>query len=81
MTLIVVGYAFRPGPLDDPFETVSNPLGIPGAFDLMDAASGFGWMFMGRVGGARRRPRSWSGCGASAGYERQQLKWIALAAA
>ena len=47
ITLIVVGYALRPGPLDDPFQSVSNPLGVPGAFDLMDAASGFGWMFMG----------------------------------
>ena len=79
IALIVVGYALRPGPLDDPFESVSNPLGVPGAFDLMDAASGFGWMFMGAsvafaaaalVVRLRR----------STGYERQQLKWIALAA-
>jgi hypothetical protein len=79
IALIVVGYALRPGPLDDPFQNVSNPLGVPGAFDLTDAASGFGWMFMGAsvafaaaalVVRLRR----------STGYERQQLKWIALAA-
>jgi hypothetical protein len=79
ITLIVVGYALRPGPLDDPFQSVSNPLGVPGAFDVTDAASGFGWMFMGAsvafaaaalVVRLRR----------SSGYERQQLKWIAFAA-
>ena len=47
MALIVFGYAFRPGPLDPPFDTVSNPLGIAGLYDLTDAATGFGWMFMG----------------------------------
>jgi hypothetical protein len=79
ITLIVGGYALRPGPLDDPFQSVSNPLGVPGAFDLTDAASGIGWMFMGAsvafaaaalVVRLRR----------STGYERRQLKWIALAA-
>ena len=28
MALIVIGYALRPGPLDDPFDSVVNPLGI-----------------------------------------------------
>jgi hypothetical protein len=78
--LIVTGYALRPGPLDDPFATVSNPLGIAGAFDLMDAFSGFGWMFMGASVGlaafaATIRLRR------SHGLEREQLKWIAFAAA
>jgi hypothetical protein len=79
MTLIVVGYALRPGPLDDPFVGVSNPLGVSGAFDLMDAGTGLGWLLMGAsvalaaaslVFRLRR----------SKGYERQQLKWIAFAA-
>ncbi len=47
ITLIAVGYALRPGPLDDPFKTVSNPLGVPGGFDIFDVASGLGWVFMG----------------------------------
>jgi hypothetical protein len=76
---IVIGYAFRPGPLDDPFATIINPLGIKGTFGLMDALSGLGWMLMGAcvglaalaMSGRLRRAR---------GHERQQLKWIALAA-
>jgi hypothetical protein len=79
MTLIVVGYALRPGPLDEPFDTVSNPVGIGGAFDLMDAGTGFGWMFMGASVGLAAaavvvRLRR------ATGHERQQLKWIAFAA-
>jgi hypothetical protein len=80
MALIVIGYALRPGPLDDPFDSVVNPLGIAGAFDLMDALAGFGWMFMGAsvalaaVAMTIRLRRAH-------GFERQQLKWIAFAAA
>jgi hypothetical protein len=78
--LIVVGYAFRPGPLDPPFETVSNPLGIAGAYELTDAASGFGWMFMG-LSVALAAAALVVRLRRSTGYERQQLKWIAFAAA
>jgi hypothetical protein len=80
MALIVIGYALRPGPLDDPFDTVVNPLGISGAFDLMDGLAGLGWMFMGAsvalaaVAMTIRLRRAH-------GFERQQLKWIAFAAA
>jgi hypothetical protein len=78
--LIVVGYALRPGPLDDPFETVSNPVGIAGSFDLMDAASGLGWMFMG-LSVALAAAALVVRLRRSTGFERQQLKWIAFAAA
>jgi hypothetical protein len=79
IVLIVVGYALRPGPLDDPFESISNPFGV-GSFELMDALTGFGWMFMAAAVGLAAvamtiRFRR------SHGLERQQLKWLALAGA
>jgi hypothetical protein len=78
--LIVVGYALRPGPLDDPFAGVSNPFGIAGTFELMDAFSGFGWMFMGASVGlaAAATPIRLA---RARGLERAQLKWLALATA
>jgi len=73
------GYALRAGKLDPPFDMFVNPFGTgdPGA---MDGLAGLGWMTTAAsvaAGGAailvrRRRSR---------GVERQQLKWIALAAA
>ena len=60
--------------------TVSNPLGIAGAYDLTDAASGFGWMFMG-LSVALAAAALVVRLRRSTGYERQQLKWIAFAAA
>jgi len=78
-TLVGAGYALRPGALDEPFETVTNPFGI-GTLELMDTLSGLGWLLMSAsvaLAAAAmivrlRRAR---------GYERQQLKWIRLAAA
>jgi len=74
-----VGYALRPGTLDEPFETVTNPFGV-GTFELMETLSGLGWLLMAAsvalaavaMSGRLRRSR---------GYERQQLRWIRLAAA
>jgi hypothetical protein len=79
IVLIVVGYALRPGPLDDPFENVTNSLGV-GSFDLMDALTGFGWMFMAASVGLAALAMSIR-LRRSHGLERQQLKWLALAAA
>jgi hypothetical protein len=78
--VIVIGYAVRPGPLDEPFEGVANPVGVGGAFEIMSVASELGWLFMAAslllaaasVVVRRRR---------SQGRERQQIRWIALAAA
>jgi hypothetical protein len=80
ISLIVLGYALRPGPLDDPFQSVTNPFGIPGTFGLMDAFTGLGWLFGGgsvALAAAALVVR----LRRSTGFERQQLKWIALAAA
>jgi hypothetical protein len=78
--LMVVGSALRPGPLVEPFMEVSNPFGVPGSRGLMDSMLGFGFLFtVASIGlavlgmGARLRR--------SSGVERQQLKWLALAAA
>ena len=72
------GYAFRPGPLDEPFEHVENPLGIPGTFGLMDPSRRLRLdVHRASVGLARwparevpPRPRR----------RAAQLKWLALAA-
>jgi hypothetical protein len=75
-----IGYAFRPGLLDPPFEHIVNPLGIEGTFGLMNTLTEFGWMAMGAsvglaaVGTGLRLRRA-------RGVERAQLKWLALAAA
>ena len=80
IAFIVVGYGLRPGPLDAPFEVVDNPFGIPGAKEPLDALSGLGWLLMGlsvglaAVAMSRRLRRAH-------GVERQQLKWLAFAAA
>jgi hypothetical protein len=78
--LIVVGYALRPGPLDEPFEGVTNPVGIGGTYELFALASGLGWPFMAAslvLGAASVVVRLHR----SRGRERQQIKWIALTAA
>jgi len=76
----VVGYGLRPGPLDAPFDVVDNPFGVAGAKEPLDALSGLGWLLMGlsvglaAVAMSRRLRRAH-------GVERQQLKWLAFAAA
>jgi hypothetical protein len=80
IAFIAIGYAFRPGLLDAPFQHVVNPLGIEGTFLVMDALTAFGWMAMGAsvglaaIGTGLRLRRAH-------GVERAQLKWLALAAA
>ena len=75
-----VGYAMRPGRLDAPFETVVNPAGVDGAFGPFNVISSIGWPFMGlglvlAAAAMRRRLKR------ATGLERQQLKWVAFAAA
>jgi hypothetical protein len=79
MALVVIGYLFRPGGGDEPYESVTNPLGIESLRVQMEALTALGWIFMGTsvllgmVAMVRRLRRAH-------GYERQQLKWIGLAA-
>ncbi len=75
-----LGYAMRPGRLDAPFESVVNPLGVDGAFDLFNVMSSVGWPLMGlglvlAAAAMRRRSRR------ATGLERQQLKGVAFAGA
>jgi hypothetical protein len=80
IALSVVGIAFRPGPLVEPFDDVSNPFGIPGLLGLMDTFLGLGFVFtlasvvLAALGMRARLRRS-------RGLEREQLKWLVLAAA
>lgn len=76
---LALGYGLRPGPLDDPFETVDNPLGIAGAFDLFDSAAGGGWLISAAGVAVAAVAMTWR-LRRAHGVERQQLKWIALAA-
>jgi hypothetical protein len=80
IVLNVVCYGLRPGPLDAPFDTVTNPLGVPGTFELMDGLTGLGWLFMGASVGlaAAATPIRLA---RARGVERVQLKWLALATA
>ena len=52
--LVVIAGAFRPGPYDEPFASVSNPLSIGGPRAAFAAADIAGWLFVlaGIVGGA-----------------------------
>jgi hypothetical protein len=78
--LSVIGAALRPGPLVEPFEDVSNPLGISGLLGIMDSFLGFGFVFtlvsviLAALGMRARLRRS-------RGLEREQFKWLVLAAA
>lgn len=77
---VVFEFAMRPGPLDDPFASVTNPVDIDGAFRYFDPLSGLGWPLMGLgciLAAAAMRARHVR----SHGLERQQLKWVAFAGA
>ncbi|HEV3376044.1 MAG TPA: hypothetical protein VG126_02065 [Thermoleophilaceae bacterium] len=80
MGLLIVGYALAPGPLED-YPRVDNPVGISGAAgDVLEIFQGVGFPFFalaatGSMASLVVRFRR------SHGVERQQLKWMAAAAA
>jgi hypothetical protein len=79
-TLEILGYALRPGPLDDPFTSVTNPVQVAGAFSTFELISTLGWPLMG-VGCILAAAAMRARLVRAHGLERQQLKWVAFAAA
>ena len=79
MGLLIVGYAFAPGPLED-YPRVNNPIGLGGsAGDVLESFQGVGFPLfalaaIGSLASLVVRFRR------SHGVERQQLKWMAAAA-
>jgi len=75
IALLVVGTSLRPGPLDDPFATVSNPLGVAGARGAMDAVDSVGWV-LAVIGVALGAASMVVRLRRASGVERQQLKLV-----
>jgi signal transduction histidine kinase/membrane associated rhomboid family serine protease len=75
IALVLVGASLRPGPLDNPFATVSNPLGLAGARSLMDAVDIVGWVLV-VVGIALGAASLLIRLRRARGIERQQLKLV-----
>jgi len=71
----LVSAALRPGPFDEPFQRVINPLGVAGLRDAMNGLNFACWIVtwvalgLGAVALVLRRRRAH-------GDERQQLKWV-----
>jgi hypothetical protein len=80
MALLIVGYGFAPGPLED-YPREDNPLGIGGAAgDVLEVfrAVGFPFFALAAIGSMASLVVRFR---RSHGVERQQLKWMAAAAA
>jgi len=71
----VVVAVLRPGPFDVPFDRVSNPLGVPGMRDVMNALNGACWVLTYVALGLGVRALALRLRGAR-GEERQRLKWV-----
>jgi signal transduction histidine kinase len=71
----VAAALLRPGPFDPPFDRVTNPLGVAGLRDAMNALTGVCWLltFVGVTLGARALVLRLRG---ARGDERQQLEWV-----
>jgi signal transduction histidine kinase len=71
----VVGGLLRPGPLDPPFDRVTNSLGVPGLREAMGALSGSGWLLTFVVLGLGVRALVLR-LREARGDERRRLKWV-----
>jgi signal transduction histidine kinase len=77
--LLWIGQALRPGPFDDPFSTVSNPIGV-GSRGLMQAIHAAGWGLV-VLGSGLAAASLLARLRRSGGIERQQLKLVAAVGA
>jgi hypothetical protein len=75
MALLAATDVLRPGRLDEPFATVSNPLGVPGWRRAMDVVNVGGW-FLVVVGTAAAAVSVAVRLRRARGVERQQLKLV-----
>jgi hypothetical protein len=75
MALLAATDVLRPGRLDEPFATVSNPLGIPGWRRTMDVVNVGGWLLV-VVGTAAAAAAVAVRLRRARGVERQQLKLV-----
>ncbi len=80
IALLMISYSLRPGPLDDPFATVSNPLGVAGAGGAMGAGANVGWV-LAMAGLALGAASMLIRLRRASGVERQQLKLVLAVAA
>jgi len=78
--LLMIAYSLRPGPLDDPFATVSNPLGVPGVGGAIGAALNVGWV-LAMAGVALGAASALIRLRRARGVERQQVKLVLAVAA
>jgi len=79
ISLLTVGSALRPGPIEDAVILRTNPYGV-GSVDFWDTVGGVAWMLafagvLASVGALFLRLRR------SSGEEHQQIKWLAYASA
>jgi hypothetical protein len=75
IVLLAVTDVLRPGRLDEPFATVSNPLGVPGWRRAMDVVNVGGWLLV-VVGTAAAAVSVAVRLRRARGVERQQLKLV-----
>jgi signal transduction histidine kinase len=80
MALLFVTDLFRPGPLDEPFATVTNPIGIPGARAAIDALNNAAWILV-VVGIALAAAAMRYRLRRARGVERQRLELVLAAGA